>query len=705
MLKLELTSFNVRIGDRSFAADVPMSVYSELAKEDSSLRLNCACREDVAELLCEACEITASFTLSSEAARLGYAFFEVPDLDVAAKIIFNGSASFSVSGGRGHRLNVSGLTLAGENTLVIKLPPSDAPRVLTVLECIGFRAFRRAHIAGISAKPIFVSSSVSLDVSVEFVGDPTDVKAVATLISPSGKIYYGGVTNGRALINVAEPLLWWPGSYGVHNLYKLNVNLYYENEVIDSSDVKIGLRSVFLDERERSGITVNGAEFLAMGAEYVMDGISPALAARSRAADLVSMAVRANMNYIRYRGEGRYPCEEFLNLCDKEGIALELVIRSSKLERGDENAFRRELAFNMKRLARHPSVICLSYEDTELNGKYESIISEVRSSTSTAIIVRRAQKDDTFLLPPSVHGIRTLRTVIEPDEMNIFSYSMEHSAGGNDKYMRMLELTSEQYKYAGSMDELIYTSGVLQAHAAEAFAREARISRKRMGSALLSVLSDSAPVLSSAAVDFCSREKPVMYMARRFFAPVCAFVKGGGDGNVKFFLSNETRQDFSGALHYSVRDRENSVLYENSVDVSMDKFSAGPVCEDALSELIKGRERECYLEYSLEDARGKQTSSSHLFVPPKHFRFAEPEIFTMISGAGCEYTLTFRASAFAKDVVFSFTDSDAAFEENCVDITSSVPKTVRFITSEPTDPARLTEQLRVMSVYDVGRSG
>ncbi len=705
MFKLELTSFDMKIGEKSFAATVPTSVYSLLSGEGASPLPYRACGEDVTELLCEACEITVSFTLSSDAARLGYAFLEVPDLDAAAEIIFNGSASFSVSGGRGHRLDVSGLTLSGENTLVIKLPPSDEPRDFTMLECICFRAFRRAHIASISAKPVFVSSSVSLEVSVEFVGDPTDVKAVATLISPSGKIYYGGVTNGRALINVAEPLLWWPGSYGVHNLYKLNVNLYYENEVIDSSDVKIGLRSVFLDERQHSGITVNGAEFLAMGAEYVMDGVSPALTARSRAEALVSMAVRANMNYIRYRGEGRYPCEEFLNLCDTEGIALELVIRSPKLERGDENAFRRELSFNMKRLARHPSVICLSYEDTELKDKYESIISEVRSSTSTAIIVRGVQKDDTFLLPLSLHGMKTLKTVIEPDEMNVFSYSMEHGAGGNDKYMRMLALTSEQYKYAGSIEELVYTSGILQAHTAEAFVREVRISRKGVGSAVLSVLTDSAPVLSSAAVDFSSREKPVMDMARRFFAPVCAFVKGGDDGNVKFFLSNEGRSDYLGVLRYSVRDRENSVLYENSVDVSMDKFSAGSVCEDALSELIKGRERECYLEYSLEDARGKQISSSHLFVPPKHFRFAEPEIFTMISGAGCEYTLTFSASAFAKDVVFSFTDTDAAFEENCVDITSSVPRTVRFVTPEPIDCARLTEQLKVMSVYDVGRRG
>jgi hypothetical protein len=56
------------------------------------------------------------------------------------------------------------------------------------------------------------------------IGDKSEVRAVATLVSPTGKIYYSGLADGSGAISIPDPLLWWPSGMGVPNLYDLAVN-------------------------------------------------------------------------------------------------------------------------------------------------------------------------------------------------------------------------------------------------------------------------------------------------------------------------------------------------------------------------------------------------------------------------------------------------------------------------------------------------
>lgn len=677
MFKTEISSFTVQLNESSEAFTVPKVLMPSSESENGIA-------------------VSASFSVPAGEAAKPYAYLELPDLGAPAEILFNGKAEFSVSGGRAHRLDVSGLTHNGENTLEIR-SASDKAR-LVFSEKTVFVAFSRAHIADITARTMLLSDTVSVEVAVEFVGNPTDVKAVATLVSPSGKIYYGGVTNGRALISVSDPLFWWPGTYGVHNLYKLNVNLYYESEIIDSAEAKIGLRSVFLDERIGSAFTVNGSKVFAMGAEI---GENPLSDSACVAESLVPQVARANMNFIRYRCEYGYPREQFLSLCDTLGIAVEAVIKSKKLEDGDESAFKRELTHQLKRFSRHPSVLSLSYDDSGAVVDYERVLSEVKAAVSSVILVRRYTRDDVHELTYALADVKTLYSLLGSDDDNVFSYPMSLHTEGISSTVEMLSMAAEQYKYAKNTEELAYMSGILQAHTAEGFVNDVRMRRDRQGSAVISALVSSDYVISRSAFDASLRQRTVISLARRFFAPVSAFVRQNESG-VSFYLSNETKSTFDGVLEYSLRDGGNKVIYASSVAVSADGFSSCSVHEESFDGYLECGGRETYLSYSLLKDGSPIFSSSYLFAPPKHYSFREPSVLATVTGSGREYTLTYSAPNFAKDVVFSFVGTDAEFEENCVDITSPLPSTVRFSVEEDTYAEKLNSELVIKSVYSIG---
>lgn len=705
MYKTELTKFKIANDGTVYNATVPISLFSILTEGGATNDLYY--RGEAGERLgamCCPCELSASFTLSSDAAGLKYAYLEIPDLDTAAEVIFNGGkGEFLVSGGREHRLDVSAATVAGENTVLIRISGSDTPRDITLFEGVRFIAFSRAHITDVSAKPVFIADSVSVDVSMEYVGDARDVKAVATLISPSGKLYYGGVNNGHALINVPDPLLWWPGRYGVQNLYKLSVNLYQDSEIADSREIHIGLRSVFKDDRENSAFTINGTPFFAMGVEYSMGGYAPVFTLNARSASLVQAAKDANANFIRFRGEGRYPCEVFLDCCDKKGIAIEFVLKSEKLERGEENAFRRELAYNLKRLSRHPSVISVAYEKSAHDERYETVISEVRSLALSSILIRGIEKQDTYRMPPSLPDAKTLGEVMLPEDMNLFSYVMEKHTESPEAAVDMLRLAAAEYKYAGTMDELVYVSGVLQARSAERVVRAARRRRGELGSVVLASLGDSEPSLSSALVDFSERPKTARYLATRFFGEIDVFANASDDGIV-FTVSNESRVTFVGSLEFTVRDAANTPHYYKAVPFTSDRLSVCDVYTEDLSHVVNGHEREYYIDARIIGERGIVAQSVYLFVPPKHFRFEDPSVSVSVSGSGREYILTYSATAFAKDVVFSFGSHDVIFEDNCIDITSDAPSRIRFVTSADTTSEDLLADLSVKSMFDLGKT-
>ncbi len=703
MFRTRLDNFTFSCGGRDYPAAAPTSLLTVLreAGEVSDPYYRDEYEKRLSPLMNE-CVIGARFDLSLGVSNLKYAYLKLPDIDTEAELVFNGRSVFRIFGTGEHILDVSGATVAGENTVSIRVPASDAPRDITLIGGIEFIAFSHSCISSVSTRTVFVADRVSVDVALELLGSGDDVKAVATLVSPSGKIYYGGVTNGHTVINVPDPLLWWPSGHGVQNLYKLSVNLYYGNESIDSHEVRLGLRSVFLDDRAGTAFTVNGAQLLGMGVEYRMCGISPVYRMLTRAQDIVSAASDAGMNLIRFLGEGRYPCEEFLNLCDSYGIAVEYVWGGGRTPVTDSEALMRELVCNFRRMSAHPSVICVSYIPSAVDAELLETVKRARDAALSSVYLKE-YSDDGFFDVASLPDEKTLRAVCDSGDMNLFSYVMERHTESADDAARIVGRAAATYKYADGIKQLTYMSGLLQAHAAEAFADSVRVNRSSRGAAVISSLNDAQPSVSRAMIDFEGRYKIPYYLSKSFFAPVRLIVRSSGAAGVTLTVSNESKRSFAGIVEYSVKDAKNDVIFTSGAKVGAERCSVGAPLELDLSEYVRGHEREYYLECTLFGDSGRISTAAHLFVPPKHFEFADPVILSEISGSGREFTLACRASAFAKDVVFGFDGTDAVFKENCIDITDGSVRRIPFLTDRAMSVERLMSELSVMSVYSIGK--
>jgi beta-mannosidase len=111
---------------------------------------------------------------------------------------------------------------------------------------------------------------------------------------------------------------------------------------------------------------------------------------------------------------------------------------------------------------------------------------------------------------------------------------------------------------------------------------------------------------------------------------------------------------------------------------------------------------EYYLECFLRDPLGVYSQSTTLFVPEKHFKLRDPKISAQIVVSDRRFSITLSAEAFARAVEISFTDVDAVFYDNYVDLTGSAPMKIAFtITSSMSTAEQLMASLKIKSIYDV----
>ena len=129
-------------------------------------------------------------------------------------------------------------------------------------------------------------------------------------------------------IDITNPELWWPFTYGNPSLYRLTLSLVRGRQEIDKQSFNVGIRSIKMlleDEitgEDRFGFIINGKKIFMNGACWApLEGFTHVWD-EEKANRLLDLMVWGNMNILRVWGEGSLPGESFYDECDQRGILV-----------------------------------------------------------------------------------------------------------------------------------------------------------------------------------------------------------------------------------------------------------------------------------------------------------------------------------------------------------------------------------------------
>ena len=615
------------------------------------------------------------------------AYVRLYSLPAGTKITFNGVTVTELEFCRDVLTSdVTALVREGVNTLELRLggEPLDAG----VFKNAEFIRTSYPVIDRVSLNQIHEDGRVSLGIKLETLGVSDNVRAVATLVSGSGQIYYSGIMRGKGTISVPDPLYWWPRGLGVQNLYKLTVNVYGDMEIEDTFEARVGFRTLTTaGSADGTLLEVNGVTFLPMGLVY--DTPKKRYTEDKDAlleANLMS-AARAGANTIVIPCDVDMPCDRFFELCDLYGV---IAVRECKDIREDYDAlFHRST---------HASVGIVDFIGV---GDDILAISDKLRDINQDLVLSSEDSPAEYYSVKSLSGVKTIKEKIAKKDRNPLS---EAVTGENDSEMiKLISLAASKYLYAENIYDFSYVSQLVEAELVEHEMMEARIARRARGRAVFKSLGVKNSMIGDGLIDRCRRMKAVAYRASRFFAPTVAYVKIDGT-NVEFHVSNESRENFIGVIEYKILDSKNSLIYSSEESCIVSASSSKFLFTRDFAEYISGRENECVIEYSLHSGSNLVYRSSTIFVEPKRFKFEDPFIESEITGSDRKYSVTLNAHAFAMGVEIGFDDTDVLINENYINITQNSPIKISFtVLGGVTTAEKLRSELCIKSVYDIGR--
>ncbi len=209
------------------------------------------------------------------------------------------------------------------------------------------------------------------------------------LVTPSGEheTQFVPVPAGQStietLLDIENPDLWWPITFGDQPLYGIHVDLATgrESDAIDTWSGRIGLREVELDTSHddfgrRFVIKINGREIFCKGFNWIPDDCFLDRACTpGRYRRRIEQAIGANANMLRVWGGGLYETNDFYDICDELGVLVWQDCLFACAGYPEEEPYpalvEQELRHNIARLSRHPSLVLWNGCNENLWGFYQ----------------------------------------------------------------------------------------------------------------------------------------------------------------------------------------------------------------------------------------------------------------------------------------------------------------------------------------------
>ncbi|MBZ4191349.1 discoidin domain-containing protein [Niabella beijingensis] len=176
-------------------------------------------------------------------------------------------------------------------------------------------------------------------------------------VAPGATIMASFDSGAYKQLVIKDPKLWWPNGYGDSHLYTCSIKYISEGTVLDSRNIKFGIREYAYDTT--GGVfhlSVNGERVFVKGGNWGMSEYL--LRCRGAEYDLkVKLHKEMHLNMIR-NWIGSVTDEEFYDACDKYGIMVwdDFWLNSHPNLPEDVFAFNKNAVEKIKRLRNHASI-------------------------------------------------------------------------------------------------------------------------------------------------------------------------------------------------------------------------------------------------------------------------------------------------------------------------------------------------------------
>lgn len=502
---------------------------------------------------------------------------------------------------------------------------------------------------------------------------------------------------------------WMPRGYGSQPLYDLSVELIYpaDSAVLDSATRRIGFRTVTLDTSpdkhgSRFQLRVNNQPVVALGANWIPEGLFPEDRSPARIGERIQQAAAANLNCLRVWGGGAYESDAFYDACDELGILVWQDFMFACACYPEEEPIRSqveaEARHQIARLSSHPSValwcggneciwawqgwgfanklkpgqtwgrgywldllprLCAELDptrpywpNTPWSGLIDRDVQDPNHGTRHTWD-RRVEGYRDFIprfiaefghqSPPNYS---TIQESIGNQQIETWLRDRQRASGGNaERYDKPF---ADHFVPAGDFDEWLYQAHALQARAISTGIEWARIHRNRCGGAIFWQLNDAWAGHSWSAIDSAGRLKPLWYAIRRSCAPRLLTIQPI-DGRPHLFGVNENLETWKGVAR--VRRLRFDGSTQRSTDIPLligshesqrllDLFAALGPHSDPMGECI------------IVDEIGSTTGRAvWFFERDKNLKLEPPRARASCEAGAESITLTITAETLLRDLV------------------------------------------------------
>ncbi|MDE6565833.1 MAG: hypothetical protein K2L47_02060, partial [Clostridia bacterium] len=551
-------------------------------------------------------------------------------------------------------------------------------------------------------------------------------------------------------------------------LYKISVELFKDNDVIDSKTFNYGLKDIRFEEEEvdsykKFGIVLNGEKVFVKGVTLMpLDSMS-SLFNKKKMESYLESVININANLIRvFAGNGYMP-DEFYSMCDEKGIMvwqdMPFVGNIYPFENQDFAAnVEKEVKYNITKLHNHPSCIllCGSYEmehklsrtfgkkplkgaifdvfykkiperiknmgcdmlyvpSSPLSGKYCDKVNNYKNGITNMWEVwggMRSMQKISKHTPrfcgefgmPSMPSSNVFEEFISKKQYTITGLELEKRQKFRDGNNKMLYYISSRFRVPRSMSDLIYYSQLTQAEYYTEMVEHLRRNMSKCRGVIMTALNDCWAGIDCSSIDYLGHYKAVMYKLKRVYSPILMTVTSS-KGIVKVDLACDINIQEECNLVWRIEDFDGIVMSNGEHNVEIIGGQNTTIATLDLKEVVAGKEREIVFVAQLTDKAGKVIAAEDfLFVQNKLAMLPDPKLSVNVVCKKGIAKITIQAEKFARYVALSIENIKTPFSNNYFDIMAGGRAEITIPVGKMKEQEVL-EKLSIKSVANIDSKG